>query len=484
MKTLCFYLLFCSLIVHGANGKSSHSLYRAVEKKTQVRKINSEVPYSLNAFYVDAKVELEKSLKKVSLIRVEKSVKLSKLLSAAEDPWTLTNTIKTSESTFEPKYKEHTSLTKLKYLNQNGFGFSTYVDLYDNSAWLIRSSRDSHTNLGFNISQELLSGWSRSKFAAEQEIEDLKGQGRIQEGKSSFLNETLSVIDLSHSLYTAYCKKKDLEKLNEYAKETLRITEVQHSARTISTRDWLRIQETYNNMQRQIQANSYEIKSYESKFSVISNDAYMLAKKLNQMTLACEDGVNNINKITYPSRSNLSELLKNHPGLKGIELQKDAAKKQVEIYKIQRRPSWVLESGFERIHNVTAGNPSYNNYYVGLNFSYQFQGDQAQLYKQSLAEQFADLSLSQKQRHMDLNNYLTGLFDQIEYNISQVPLAQKSLENSAKLLKIIQTQQQIGQLDAAAIESAYTSYTTSMGQIREIWSQVSSTALKLSEISK
>jgi outer membrane protein TolC len=467
--------------------KNSTAVLKEKEKEKEIdRSIASGKTYSREAFYLDAKAELEKSLKKVVHSRVEKTVKLSLLLSGAQDRWSLTNTLKGTEATFDPKYREYTSTTTLKFADQNGFSFSTYADLYDNSAWQTRSTRDSHTNLGFNFSQELISGWSRSKFAADQDLAKLEGEGRLLSADGNYLNETLKVIDLSLGLYSTYCKKKDLEKLHGFAKETLKITEVQHAAKTISTRDLLRIQETYNNMLKQMQAIENEIKNYENGFSGISVEAFNLAQKIEKSNLICEENVANVNKVEYPDRGKIPEILKKHPTMRSFEIQKDSTKKQMEIYKIQRRPSLALQSGMERAFNVnTSGNnPPYNNYYVGLNFSYQFQGDQAQYYKQTLAEQFTDISIAQKQTQMDLGNYLASIYDTIEYSKAQIPLAQKSLENSSRLLKIIQTQQQIGQLDATAIESAYSSYSSAIANIREIVSQVSSNALKLNEISR
>lgn len=94
------------------------------------------------------------------------------------------------------------------------------------------------------------------------------------------------------------------------------------------------------------------------------------------------------------------------------------------------------------------------------------------------------LVIAQKQAQLDINSYINGLYNQLENQLSQVPLAEESLQYSTQLLTIIQTQQKIGQLDATSIHNAYISYTQAVSAVREIWSQVSSLALKLTVINK
>lgn len=123
-------------------------------------------------------------------------------------------------------------------------------------------------------------------------------------------------------------------------------------------------------MIKQIKANEAEILNFANTFSAISAEAANLAKNISQSNLYCEEGVKALNKITYPNKQFMQETIKRHPSVLAIELQKDAAKKQMEVFKIERRPSLSLQVGSDRINNVAPAT-AYNDHYVGISFSYQ-----------------------------------------------------------------------------------------------------------------
>lgn len=452
-------------------------------KAPPTRRIASIGAYSREDFYIDEKAELEKSLKKLVQLRAEKTAKLSQRLTASNDPWSASQTVKTSHTYLDPYSRTVTGQTTLKYTGVEGFVFQTYIDSYDSNYFgKGDTSRFSHNNYGFSLSQDLVALFGKSKYDFDTESAELQTKTRIISAESTFLSESLKLIDATNGLFSAYCKKFDNDIIFNQAQETLRVTEIQHSAKSITTKDLLRIQDTVLSLEKQKKSIEYEIIGQENFFATVSPEAYELARKLASVKVFCEENTDSLSKLKYPEKAEILDMVKLYPSLISIELSKESLKKQLELYNVQKKPAISINLGQDRINNVANNREAYNDNYVGLTLSYQFHGDQNSIYKQVLAEQQVDLNISQKQSTFDIQNYLIGLYNQLDNYLNQLPLSKRSTSNAADLLKIIQTQQSIGQLDATAIDSAYSAYSQAVSSEREILAQVTALVAKLNEI--
>ncbi len=452
-------------------------------KAPATRRIASIGAYSREDFYIDEKAELEKSLKKLVQLRAEKTAKLSQRLTASSDPWTASQTLKSSHTYLDPYSRSVTGQTTLKYSGVEGFVFQTYIDSYDSNFFgKGDTSRYSHNNYGFSLSQDLVALFGKSKYDFDVESAELQTKTKIISAESTFLSESLKLIDATNGLFSAYCKKFDNEIIFNQAQETLRVSEIQHSAKSITTKDLLRIQDTVLSLEKQKKSIEYEIMGQENFFATVSPEAYELARKLASVKVYCEENTDSLSKLKYPEKTEILEMVKLYPSLISIELSKESLKKQLELYNIQKKPAFSINLGQDRINNVANNKEAYNDNYVGVTFSYQFHGEQNSIYKQVLAEQQVDLNISQKQSTFDIQNYLVGLYNQLDNYLNQLPLSKRSTANAADLLKIIQTQQSIGQLDATAIDSAYSAYSQAISSEREILAQVTALVVKLNEI--
>ncbi len=444
------------------------------------------------SFYLEMRNELDKSLKGTVHNRVEKNVKLDNLLAASQDPWSLTWTNKGTETMYEynaandaPPLRDLTSTLTLKYENQKGFSAQVYGDYYDNrELGEAQVTRYSRSNYGVTLSQDLVAIFKKSAFTLNAELTELQGKSKMISGEETYLNEILKVVDSSFTLYSSLCKRQDLEKVYAMAKETLKTGEAQHAARTISTRDFLRIKGTFLGIQRQVESTNYEIHTNQEEFLPISESARDKAIALSSAKLKCEDDVSQVKGGSYPSKQEIDEMVKKYPSVLSLELSKEQIKKKFETFRTNRDVKVNLSAGFNKTNNEYRGQPRYDQSYVGITVTYQFQGDLYNTYKQSVAEQFQDVSIQQKQTISNVDQYLNQLYSQIEFQMSQVPLIQDSIVNATRLLKIIETQQSIGQLDASSIDSAYQAEIQAQGEKRTLLASISSVSLKLSEIKK
>ena len=446
--------------------------------------VASKLPETLNreTVYLLFKEELEKSLTKTVQDRVAKTVKIENAMSRAIDPWTLSSSLKMSESEVTPKFQDITSTTTLKYSTPRGFAFSSYFDLYENSAFAANAAtRNSHSNMGFSISQDLFSLGGKTVFDYNIKITEMQSRAKLVAADDAYLSEVLKVVDNSFGLFGALCRKQDLEFTMKLAEETAHIAEVQAAAKTIGTKDFLRVNETVLGLQRQKLVNLHDIESYQRQFGNISAAAKALAEQISKQKVVCESDLDAISKTKVPSRDELRDLVAKSPSLLNIEISKDLAKKRFEAYRKQRHSTLQVSTGLDQINNI-GPYPPYAQVYVGLVYTYQFQGQQFDLNKQSTQEQLNDLTVKQQQTTMTTMNYIMGFYDDLESYLGQVDVAKKSLENSSKLLRTLQAQQSIGQLDATAIESGFFAYSNAIADRRDLFSRAAMISIKLNEI--
>ena len=149
-------------------------------------------------------------------------------------------------------------------------------------------------NNDFNSS--IFSFFKKTPFELNQEIADISGKAQLVSSENTNLNDLLKLIDMSYQLYASICKKNDLEKVYEIGKNTLEVSEVQQSARTISTRDYLRIKGTFLSIQRQLASAEFEIQAAQKQFSTISNESFEKAKSLTKEKLKCDEDLKSLEK--------------------------------------------------------------------------------------------------------------------------------------------------------------------------------------------
>ncbi len=478
MKNYFLALLRAVLVVAMvANGGLSSAAGNASKKERDLsRRMDRE------SFYEELKNEMEKSLQKVQYSRVEKAVRLENELAKSQDPWTISNNIKWTNYNTNPRLQETTDTLTLKYENQNGFSFQVYGDAYTSSPFP-NSGRYSKGNYGASLTQDIMSWFRKTSFELNQEITELSGKSKLISNEATYLSTTLKLVDWSYQLFSALCKRKDLDRILKMAQETLKTSEVQQAARTISMRDLIRIRSTYIGVQRQISSADYEIQSAQNQFATLSPGSYEKAKSLSSGSLFCEDDLEKLKSAGYPSKQEIQAIVAKHPTILSLDLSKENLKKKFELYKTSRAVKVSLSAGWDKTNNTNGVAPT-DQGFVGLAITYQFQGDYYNSYKQQVAEQFQDISVQQKIAQQELAQYLGSIFDQIEFQKSQIPVVATMIDNAEKLIKIIETQQSIGQLDATAIEAAVQGQIGAQSEKRTLWSQISSNALKITEIKK
>jgi hypothetical protein len=486
LKSPFVFLGFTVFVISANTAGADKAISTTAVRKPVVRSVASDPNRKMDreVFYEELKIELEKSLKKTEYSRVEKTVKIENELAAAQDPWSLTNSTQWTNYGAYPRWEDTLNKLTLKYENQNGFSFQTYVDYYNSTQFPNASTgRYSRSNYGISFSQEILSWFNKTAFEINQEITELSGKSKLVAAEGTYLSETLKVVELSHQLFSALCKRKDLDRILKMAEETLKTSEVQQAARTISMRDLIRIKGTFLGVQRQISSADFEIQSAQNQFSAIAPAAQEKARLLSSRDIFCEDNLEKLKSTGYPSRQEMVGLVAKHPAMVNFDFSKDSLRRKFDLYKTNRSFKVTLTGGWDKTDNVEVRDPS-DQGFVGLTLSYQFQGGSYDAYKQSIAEQFQDVSVKQRLTQLELTQFLNSLFDQIEYQKSQIPVVVSLIDNANKLIKIIETQQSIGQLDATAIESAVQSEIQAQSEKRSLWSQISSNALKITEIKK
>jgi hypothetical protein len=433
--------------------------------------------------YNQLKDELEKSLKRIVQVRAANSANIRTLLKKAEDRWSVNTVTKASGYLFSPNYNEQSLISKLQYVTKSGFQFDASVDLYEPSQWGRVSGRNSPFNYGLAVSQDLIQFFGKSNFQREVEIDEMEARDRVVTSNAEYLQEILKLIDLSHSYFLKICKKRDVEMMLRLATETMRVAEVQQAAKTISMGDLLRIKETILRLQQNQSANDHSIQTAILQFGQISPRAEAYAKSLESIPINCEVSLEDAEKLKLPDKNQLQEIISLHPNLKSLEIKNNVSQKSLESYSAKRRPVFSINTGADQFNSRSPADP-YQHLYVGLNFSYRFKGDEDKYQKIALQQQITDLSIARAQTLMDLTSFINQLYEQMKFQVSQIPLVRQISENSSQMVKILEARQQISQVDASAIESVFNAYTQSVGSQRELVTELASVELKISEIQK
>lgn len=443
----------------------------------------AQVVYTRDIFFQEFKNELEKSLYPAVKQRAIKKNQADKEFAMSKDGWSLSESIRdTSKSVTEPPYGELLATTTLKYESPKGFTFQTYTDFFEPTKMSNASSRYSKNNIGFSLSQDLMVLFHKSQYQLNIELVDVQSRATVLNKDKMYLSHVLNVVEWSYNLFTSLCERIDLEKTIKTVEGTLAVGQVQRSARTISTTEMLRIRSTYLNIKRQLDANAKQIALAQSRFLYISDEAHARAQELSKGPLQCDDSVETLKAIPTPGEDEIANMVNKHPALLEISTNRDSLKKQIEIYRNSRSLKFSGSLGYDKINNQRDITLPYDQIYAAITLTYQFKGKEFEARSRVISEQYQILGVDMKIEDQVQFQILDDLVKTIKLGQSQIPVVQDSIANASQLLKIIETQQSIGQLDASAIDSAYQSQLAALSDMRRLGDSIYKAATKMDEI--
>jgi hypothetical protein len=475
--------LFCALLDGAAFAQKKPLPQNYIQQNKGRRPAQVSATLTRDLFFEELKTELERSYYPMIKQRAQRKIQADREVAFNFDPWTLTQSLKdTSKSTASPRYDELLATTNLKYEKPSGLKFETYVDFFQPTEMGIGSSRYSKNNYGFSVSQNLIDLFKKNSRQLTIELVDYQSRQTLLNKDKAYLGHVLNVVDWSYALFSSICKKVDLEKTIKSVEGTLAVGQVQRSARTISTTELLRIRTTYLNIKKQIDAIHKQIALAQSRFLQISDNAYARAVDLTKAPIQCEENIEAMKAIPVPDENEMDAMIKKHPAMLELSMSREIVKKQMESYHHSRNLKLNASLGYDKINNIPAIAPAYDQIYVALTLTYQFKDRLFDSQNKVYHEQFHAIGIDQKIEEQLLAQTLDDLVKTIRYNQMQIPLIQDSINNASQLLRIIETQQSIGQLDASAIDSAYQAQLTALSDMRDVGDAIFKATTKMGEI--
>jgi outer membrane protein TolC len=464
-----------------SNLKNQNQNIKKVERRLASTSLPVERAMTRTEFLKIIKSEFSTSPSKLRKELASLRAQINNTLAVVYDPWTVDLNSRYQEYTFLEKYNETSGSMKFGYLSPKGFQFQVFGDYFDPSEAGIMSSRTSELNYGLSLSQELLNGFGSDRYFRDIEATEKDGMAEMANAEATYLNQLLDLVEAGSSLFSAQCRMGDLNKLYAISRESLKASQIRRSAGTISVRDHLRIAEASLNVERQILAAEFEIASLLNRFNTIARRTRTKVDAVLKSGFECEDDVEALNQLQYTNRDKMVKVILAHPSLMSLELQKEANGKRLESFQVQNRPSLKIETSYTKVQEKAPIEP-YDDYYIGISFSYRFRDESYKSREENFNLEKRRILIEKEQTRLDLESLIYNIYDRLEYLKKQIPVANQSLINNKRILKIIETQQEIGELDATALEIAFSNYISSVNSIRDIWAQTASLVQRLNEI--
>lgn len=263
--------------------------------------------------------------------------------------------------------------------------------------------------------------------------------------------------------------------------QTMNVAEIQLAANTIGMQDYLRINDLFLSFQKGTETIHKQIFDVENYFQSIDNDLSSFVKSLAQKNLYCQDIINKAFQNENNNSLKVDYLIHQHPKIMSLDLQKESLKKINLLYKASRWPSLNI---YTELDNYAYRNSTgtINNAQAGFVISYNFHGESFDAQTTFYNRKIQLLDLQKKQSIADTTYELTQAHDSMMTQLKLYPLIKKSIDNASEMVKIIQTQQAVGMINADAIYSAYSNYSNALESAKDIWLVYKIAELKLNNI--
>jgi hypothetical protein len=220
----------------------------------------------------------------------------------------------------------------------------------------------------------------------------------------------------------------------------------------------------------------------EQSISQYGPDFSRALKKAIAQGFECETQRTGLANVELPPKGSLTEDFAKNPVVQGFDIESQQADAQLERVSILKLPSLELYSGASL--NQRYRESAYNDFQVGLTFTYVLSSDGFTQDKKRFFKQKSLNELRKKEYQYEFESAVDTLYYNIEVAPERYRLVQSQVSHTEKLLKLIETQQELGMIDATSATTTFLDYMDTLTLLRDVWLGHSLSALQIGLIQK
>ncbi len=423
-------------------------------------------PVSLKKLVEEVAPLYQQSDQNRSLEKSRQSI-ISTIKSTQKDqPWSMQASANKSEELLTTANQPGLFKTdaSLNYGNKNGFKGVLSATNYAYTDYVAAGNYLKDT-VSLTFSQDIIQGYKHptvQKLADESQ--EFSGKSSLASLQGSARDQQLAMVNSSLSLYLQTCLRRDLEVTLNALKEAYEASRVQVDMRQISMKDHLSTVNLRDRFTIQAAQIDLRIKQITAQLQQYSFEVSEKAKKYVDNIQKCE-----IPEVLDSSPYNNKPFTENFdvitPDIASIQLSIEAKRKDIESLDVRSMAS--LKPSIGLTHNDKI-NPykSFNEWNVGITYSYTFESDRPNLVKKSKLEDLEKAKLDILAKKDSTASELNSLQAQMQNQLKTYPLIIVGYKNSLTLLDLLRKQSNLGMTDALSQANAYQSWYDRINEIR------------------
>lgn len=335
---------------------------------------------------------------------------------------------------------------------------------------------------GVRVAQEVLQMNGRSAEALSRKAVAIAAYKIPVTIKAEDLAGRLDLVKYVETRFERYCRILDITDLIQKVDKLEKIASAQHQARSINSRDLVRFQALKSNLASKLSILRGELSALQTS-DTVRGEGFQEHMSGLESRFDCQSAFEALPALDSPDIETIIEALGSHPDVLALEVELRILRNTTEIIRAKQSPKLEVFGGLEqtRYSGNTGQQSAYN---VGLALSWPLDSDVSA----------GELKLSSKQKILidfEKTQTLSMLRGQIQVledlrssqaaNFQSLRRYQADLQ---KLLSIIDTQQDLGMLDATSAISAISDLLAATQEVRKSWLQFFVSNASLSLIAK
>ncbi len=437
----------------------------SVEAKPTPPGVVGEEVLSLASFMASQDKNFEESETSNLLNRKTKLAEINEKAAVAYDPWSLSDTVTVRSGQNYDRADRLQNRGQIKYQSPKGTSAEAYFEIAEpigGSNYFGRSTDSVGLSLGYEFNKSARAYDITKRSALNQKmLSKLELVGSYYDQKENYMVNSLI-------LYVQHCKLRDKQTLESLVKQTLMLAEVRLASKSIDVQDYIRITDLALSYQREIQTLLDGIYQSERSLFSITPEIMIHLKSIEIKKLDCERILEEAQNLALPPEVKSDEWVSFNASILALQRRIELAALSLRSQLNTIRPSLQWIAGVDA-RELRVASDRQENLYVGFKFDYNIPEKQAENKIIALEREVQNLSSQKKISEDSLRSKIIQLVDSMRsvHNFSSI--AKKAYQNNIKGLKVTQTRQEIGMINANDVFAAYSNLSSSISALRDLW---------------
>ena len=335
------------------------------------------------------------------------------------------------------------------------------------------------------LSYDLIRGGSSGLLWSQARGRALASLRQYYEVLSSLIGTRVQAYRAGILLYVAQCKIRRLKSAQVSISDTVEGGRVQVKAKTLAFKDFLNFQNLENSFTERLAREQLNAQQLKQNLSIYGEGVEKISEQLNSPLMVCDSGpkFSDAQISGYKlDPTTLDAVAKSLPSVMAAQSAKEGAFHELRAAQITNKVSLspFVSGGYVK-QDAFSSQITPPSVQVGVNLVWNIPGTRGALNEEQAKAKLNSRNFSLRAEYQNSIARLGVLQNELNSQLNILNILEKNLDNSDTLLRVLDTQRAIGNVESLNFSVAYLANVDAQNAIFDSWGAIEGDIFEISE---